>query len=175
MQVVDLDETDIVHFIGFPFCEFERGIVDLHISLPSRPFRNRIRLINVYCPCERVTETRTSDTETPETGQRAQRQQTPLLQRWVLRHGVPLLSFPRPLVPEHDRQVWIPCWRALIEAATNRAFRISPHALGKPCAPLISLAKIAGEGVARAGTGGLRQLWFRTPGARPLPLSGDLS
>ena len=85
---------------------------------------------------------------------RAQRQQTPLLQRWVLRHGVPLLSFPRPLVPEHDRQVWIPCWRALVEAATNRAFRISPHALGKPCAPLISLAKIAGEGVAQAGTGG---------------------
>ena len=76
VQVVDLDETDIVHFIGFPFCEFERGIVDLHISLPSRPFRNRIRLINVYCPCERVAETRTSDTETPETGQRAQRQQT---------------------------------------------------------------------------------------------------
>ena len=92
----------------------------------------------------------------------------------ILRHRVPLLSFPRPLVPEHDRQVWIPCWRALVEAATNRAFRISPHALGEPCAPLISLAKIAGEGVARAGTGGLRQLRFRTPGARPPLLSGDL-
>ena len=88
----------------------------------------------------------------PARDAQAQRQQTPLLQRWVLRHGVPLPSFPPPLVPEHDRQVWIPCWRALAEAATNRAFRISPNALGEPCAPLISLAKIAGEGIARAGT-----------------------
>ena len=120
---------------------------------------------------------------------RAQRQQTPLLQRWVLRHGVPLLSFPRPFVPEHGRQVWIPCWIALVEAATNRAFRISPHALGEPCVPLISLSKIAGEGVARAGTGGCAGYGFglrahgrfrcpvvqhyHTEGYLGVPLKGD--
>ena len=36
VQVVDLDETDIVHFIGFPFCEFERGIVDAS-HIPTKP------------------------------------------------------------------------------------------------------------------------------------------